>query len=165
MYDAVIRDQLKDGVLEKVVDNEEPLQEGSVHYIPHREVLCQDRQATKLRIVYDASAKAKNEVSLNDCLYPGPNLVPLIFDVLLRFRLHKIALIGDLEKAFLQISIPEEQRDLLRFLWIDTTEPENPKIIKLRFARLAFGLTSSPYILNATIKHHLEKYVSEQPNS
>ena len=89
-HQSVIKDQLNAGVLEKVVDKEDPLKQGSVHYIPHREVLRQDRQTTKLRIVYDASAKAKDEVSLNDCLHPGPNLVPLIFDVLLRFRLHKI---------------------------------------------------------------------------
>ena len=61
------------------------------------------------------------------------------------------------------MSIPEGQRDLLCFLWIDTTEPRNPNIIKLRFARLAFWLASSPCILNATIKHHLEKYNSKQP--
>lgn len=57
---------------------------GTVHYLPHKEVVKEDRATTKLRIVYDASAKSRNEPSLNDCLLPGPALTPLIFDILLR---------------------------------------------------------------------------------
>ena len=90
---------------------------GTVHYIPHKEVVKEDRATTKLRVVYDASAKALNEPSLSDCLLPGPSLTPLIFDILLRFRLHKVALIGDVEKAFLNVEVAAEERNLLRFLW------------------------------------------------
>ena len=162
-YNSVIKDQLKSGIIERVIENEEILKPGMTHYIPHIGVVKQERQTTKLRIVYDASSKVQGEVSLNDCLHPGPNLAPLIFDVLLKFRVHKIALIGDLEKAFLQISIDPSQRDLLRFLWIDESDPENPKIVKLRFARLAFGLSCSPFILNSTIRHHLENYEESDP--
>ena len=155
-YDSVIKEQLAAGVIEKVEEGLEPRPPGSVHYIPHHEVLRQDRQTTKLRIVYDASSKSKGEVSLNDCLDPGPNLAPLITDVLLRFRMNKVAIIGDIEKAFLNISIDPSQRDLLRFLWVDTKDPNNPTVVSLRFARLLFGLSVSPYVLNATIRHHLE---------
>ena len=155
-YDNVIKEQLAAGVIEKVEEGLEPRPPGSVHYIPHHEVLRQDRQTTKLRIVYDASSKSKGEVSLNDCLDPGPNLAPLITDVLLRFRMNKVAVIGDIEKAFLNISIDPSQRDLLRFSWVDTNDPNNPTVVSLRFARLLFGLSVSPYVLNATIRHHLE---------
>ena len=60
-----------------------------------------------MRVVHDASAKlAKgDDPSLNDCLYAGPSLSPLIFDILLRFRTNKVAVTGDTEKAFLNISI------------------------------------------------------------
>ena len=162
-YDSVITEQLSSGIIEKVnesVDNKSP---GSIHYIPHTAVLNEGRQTTKLRIVYDASSKAQGEVSLNECLEQGPNLLPLLFDVLLRFRMEKVALIGDLEKAFLQVEIEPRQRDLLRFLWIDRSEPLNPKIVKLRFARLPFGLTCSPYILNSTIRYHLNSYNQTDP--
>jgi len=63
----------------------------------------------------------------------------------------------------LQISIDHSQRNLLRFLWVDDSEPENPERIQLRFNRFAFGLTCSPYILNATIRHHLTEYVYSDP--
>ena len=91
-------------------------------------------------MVYDASAKSRHEPSLNDCLVPGPALTPLIFDVLLRFRLHKVVLIGDLEKAFLNIEVNPAERNLLRFLRVDDINSPNPEVITLRFTRLVFGL-------------------------
>ena len=42
-------------------------------------------------------------MSLNDCLHVGPSLTPMIFDVLLKFRTNHVALVGDTEKAFLNI--------------------------------------------------------------
>ncbi|XP_065060233.1 uncharacterized protein LOC135687567 [Rhopilema esculentum] len=158
-YNEVISEQLNSGVVEKVEDTElcsAPV--GSVYYNPHREVVREERQTTKLRVVYDASSKQNGEVSLNDCLEPGPNLVPLIFDVLLRLRAKRIALIGDLEKAFLNIIIQENDRNFLRFLWYDNVFEKDPELATLRFSRLVFGLTSSPYVLNATVRHHLENY-------
>ena len=46
-----------------------------------------------------------------------------------------------------------------RFLWFTDIHAINPEVVILRFARVAFGLTSSPFLLSATIKHHLEKYL------
>ena len=123
----------------------------------------EDRATTKLRVVYDASAKSSGEPSLNDCLLPGPALTPLIFDILLRFRLHKVALIGDLEKAFLNIEVAPEERDFLRFLWIDDINSSNPEILTLRFSRLVFDLVCSPFILNVTLRNHPLKYENIDP--
>ena len=161
-YNCVIEDQIDAGIVERVADDNE-FSLDNIHYIPHSAVLKEDRETTKLRVVYDASCKVAGEVSLNQCLEPGPNLLPLIFDVLLRFRMKKIVLIGDLEKAFHQISIEPSQRDLLRFFWVDDSDPNKMEIIKLRFARLAFGLTCSPFILNSTIRYHLSHYKDAEP--
>ncbi|XP_065054036.1 uncharacterized protein LOC135682880 [Rhopilema esculentum] len=79
----------------------------------------------------------------------------MILDILLRFRIHKVAIAGDIEKAFLNIEIPPEQGDFLRFLWVNDVSSENPELIKLRFTRLVFGLTSSPFVLNATLRKHI----------
>ena len=62
-----------------------------MHYIPHVEVVRDNRQRTKLCVGYDASPEIKGEVSLNECLPPGPNLAPLIVDIILCFRTKKIA--------------------------------------------------------------------------
>ena len=84
-------------------------------------------------------------------------------DIILRFRTHRIALIADIEKAFLQFSIEEGDRDALRFLWFDDVAKGYPEIVTLRFTRVPFGGTSSPFLLNATIQHHLKKYMATFP--
>ena len=47
---------------------------------------------TKVRAVFDASAKSSNDVSLNDTLLVGPTVHPKLIEVLLRFRMHPVAL-------------------------------------------------------------------------
>ena len=152
-YDDVIREQLQSGVVEKVPQDQIP-QPGDVHYLPHRTVVRLDRDTTKVRVVYDASSKVFGP-SLNDCLHIGPSLNPLLFDILLRFRVHEVALTADVEKAFLNIEIDPEHRDFVRFLWVKDLNKENLEVMELRFARVVFGVNSSPFILNATIRHHL----------
>ena len=72
---------------------------------------------TKVRVVYDSSAKVTNGVkSLNDCLHAGPSLTPLLYTVMLRFRMYKIVLLADIRQAFLQIEVDPGDRDALRFL-------------------------------------------------
>ena len=96
-YDHVIREQLQSSVVE--LPQDQIPQPGSVHYLPHRAVVRLDRDTTKVRVVYDASSKMFGP-SLNDCLHVGPSLNPYLFDILLRFRVHDIALTADAEKAF-----------------------------------------------------------------
>ena len=76
------------------------------------------RRNIKLRIGYDASAtESTNQPSLNDCLHPGPPLQNLLWNVLVRACLYPVLLTGDLQKAFLQVCIEQEERDALRFHW------------------------------------------------
>ena len=112
-YDNVFREQLKLGIIEEV---EGPGEVRHVTYLPRREVIREDKTSTKLRVVFDASAKSRENVSLNDVLCKRPCLTPLLYDVLLRFRIHPVAIIADIEKAYLQIGIKENHRDFLRCL-------------------------------------------------
>ena len=132
------------------------------HYLPHHAVIRRDKQTTKVRVVYDASARATGP-SLNDCLYAGPKFNQKILEILLRFRSYQVGVVADLEKAFLMIVVEQRDRDALRFLWVKDAFATELDVIKLRFARVVFGVSSSPFLLNATIRHHIEKYRASQP--
>ena len=151
-YNENIKEMEETGIISQI---KEPADNkgGPIFYLPHRPVVKEQSKTTKVRPVFDGSAKGFNGVSLNDCLETGPNLLPNLLEVLLRFRRWKYAVTGDVTKAFLQVSIKESDRNALQFLWIDEG------VIKtMAFNRVPFGTKSSPFLLNATIKHHLENY-------
>ena len=106
-YGEIFDEYLKLGIIEEVQTQGDT---GQVVYLPHKEVVKEDRSATKLRIVFDASAKYKDTMSLNDVLYKGPCLNADLYSLLLKFRVHPIVLTADIEKAYLQININEKQR-------------------------------------------------------
>lgn len=161
-YNEVIDDYLQQGICEDIPEIKETDGGENIrvqYYLPHHAVIKEDKATTKLRVVFDASAHEVGSPSLNDCLLPGPNLNPDLLTVLVRFRFHPIAFMSDITKAFLQISIAEEDRDVLRFLWLTgSPDDENTNLRVLRMARVVFGVTSSPFLLAATIRKHLEKY-------
>ena len=111
-YDEIIQDQVKEGIVEIAPEEAK----GYEFYLPHHLVIRKNAESTKVRIVYDGSAKASNStVSLNDCLESGPPLQNKIWGILLRNRFNPIALSTDMKNAFLQIRIHESERDCLRF--------------------------------------------------
>lgn len=115
---------------------------------------------TKLRPVFDASATGESSPSLNQCLEIGPNLIEQIPRILLCFRQHKIGITADIRKVFLQISVSPENRDALRFLWWNKTRPEEIEIYRHR--RVIFGVSSSSFLLGATIEYHLERALLQE---
>ena len=160
-YGAVIREYI-DKYAEEVSDPEAPT-EGPVCYLPHRAVVRSESNTTKLRIVFDGSAKCgRDEVCLNDCLMQGPNLVQNIAACLINFRTKRYACSADLEKAFLQILIKSSHRDVLRFLF--PSDPLNPlsPIKTYRFKVVIFGANCSPFHLAAVIIKHMSIYVADQ---
>ena len=82
---------------------------GHVVYLLNKEVVKGDRSTTKLRNVFDASAKCKDTMSLNDVLYKGPYLNADLYSLLLKFRVHPIVLSADFEKAYLRININKDR--------------------------------------------------------
>ena len=82
----------------------------------------------------------------------------MIFDIPHRFRTYPVALTSDIEKALLKISIEPMERNYLRFLWYDHVISDFHKLKRLRFARVMFSATSSPFLLNSTIRKHIGNY-------
>ena len=150
-YDSVLQELEESGVVEEVPDDELE-SEHPTFYLPHRPVLKQSG-SLKVRPVFDASAKGPSGVSLNDCLEAGPCVLPSVSEVLIRFRRWKVAVTADLSKAFLQIGLRREDQDCHRFLW-----QRGEKLRVMRFCRVTFGVCSSPFLLTATIRHHLARY-------
>ncbi|UYV65865.1 hypothetical protein LAZ67_3005759 [Cordylochernes scorpioides] len=148
----------ENGIIERIhtqSDKDDTLE----YFLPHRAVVKSGSNTTPVRPVFDASCKTRGGWSLNDCLAKGPNLLELIPDIMLRFRLNKIGVVADIEKAFLQISVAKEDRQFLRFLWWEDGKQENLRIYPHK--RVVFGVTSSPFLLAATLKLHLEQYERE----
>ena len=81
-YDNQSKTLLKEGHIELLPNDCIPQT-----YLPHRGVVKLDRETTKLRIVHDASAKSEGGLSLNDALEKGPNLLPLLWGIILHFRI------------------------------------------------------------------------------
>ena len=162
-YDRVIKGQVKENIVEKFIPTLDTPYTGKIHYLSHHPVVRKDALTTKVRIVYDGSAKQSvNTPSLNNCLETGPSLVPMIFDILVHFRCYKIPLVADVQQAFHQICVNREDVDYLRFLWVDDILSDDPKLI-LRFLRVIFCLNCSPFLLSGTLQHHISQYRFEDP--
>ncbi|XP_077279448.1 uncharacterized protein LOC143906938 [Temnothorax americanus] len=86
-------------------------------YLPHHGVLRESSTTTKLRVVFNASSKTTSGISLNDTLMKGPNLQDSIINIMLRFRLHAVAITADLRKMYRQVLVHEDDRDYQRILW------------------------------------------------
>lgn len=157
LYDGVFKDQLEKGVLEEVDDTREE-SPFPVSYLPHQPVITPQKETTKLRPVLDASAHLRGQPSLNDLLDPGPSLLPQLPAISLRLRFYLFVVIADVEKAFLQLRLRKQDRDVTRMLWLtDIGQPPIPSNVKVfRYARVPFGVNSSPFLLAAAIRSHLE---------
>ncbi|XP_065186225.1 uncharacterized protein LOC135817053 [Sycon ciliatum] len=178
-YHETILGQMEMGVIEEVNDSSSELRsdnnngshtdnnaESSVHhYIPHHCVVKPSSTTTKIRVVYDASAKTKEgNKSLNECIHRGPVLLPDLCGILLRFRLNPIAMSSDIEKAFLQVGLHVRDRNVTRFLWVrdPSKPPRGDNIVIYRFCRIPFGVIASPFLLGATIRHHISSSENTQ---
>ena len=123
-YNAIIHDQLCEGIVEEA----DMPASGKEFYIPHKAVVRENVESTKMRVVYDASAKAHSSApSLNDCLEVGLLLQNKLWKVLVRGRFHPVAFAGDIHKAFLQVRIHVQDRDALRFHWLAAKDPQRTR--------------------------------------
>ena len=76
-----------------------------------------------------------------------------------------VALTADVEKAFLMILVSDSDHDVLRFLWVDDINKKEPELRVFRFTRVVFGVSSSQFLLNATIRFHLERYMESDAST
>ena len=65
-----------------------------------------------------------------------------------------------MEKAFLMVSVSKHDRDSLCFLWTRDLTSDNLELATYRSTSVVFGVSSSPFLVNATatIHHHMSSY-------
>ncbi|XP_077864091.1 uncharacterized protein LOC144349393 [Saccoglossus kowalevskii] len=80
---------------------------------------------------------------------------------MIRNRMRKYCITGDIQKAFLQIRVHEQDRDAMRMLWYNNLQVR--QLMEYRFTRVIFGATSSPYNLGVTLQKHIENYRENYP--
>ncbi|XP_054706658.1 uncharacterized protein LOC129216470 [Uloborus diversus] len=118
-------------------------------YMPHHGVIREQSTTTKLRVVFDASAKSSENISLNDILHKGPKLQLDLSFVLMNFRTHSIALTADIEKMFRMITVSKEDCDFQRIIWRTDSTSE---IKDYRLLTVTYGTACAPYLAVKTIQ-------------
>lgn len=79
-----------------------------MHYLPHHGELRKDKITTKLHVVCNGSATtALRTGSLNNSLLNGPNYIPHLSNIFIKFQLNPVALVADTEKAVLMVGFEE----------------------------------------------------------
>ncbi|XP_064386059.1 uncharacterized protein LOC135334711 [Halichondria panicea] len=131
-----------------------------VFYLPMHAVRKEDSTTTKLRVVFDASAKSSTGVSLNDTLLVGPTVHPPLIDVLLRFRTHRVALTTDVSKMYRAIDLTMDDRDMHRFVW--RNDPNDP-LCDYRMTRVTFGVSASSFAANMSVKQNAIDHATNYP--
>ena len=159
-YQGVINSYKQKGYIREVQKEDE--QVDKVWYLPHFPVVRQDKSTSKVRPVFDASAKYKG-VSLNDVLHQGPKLQNDLVSVLTRFRRSPIALVCDITEMYLQVHLQPADRSVHRFLWRDMNKDVPPKVYE--FTRVVFGVNASPYLAQLVAQHNAKINSCELPRA
>jgi hypothetical protein len=140
-YSKIMNEYLELGHMHEATENEK-LDTKHAYYMPHHAVVKESSTTTKVRVVYDASAKSTNGFSLNDRLLIGPTVQEDIFSILIRWRTFEIGFIADIEKMYRMIIVDPEDAKFQRILWRnDPTEAIKQYICNT----VTFGTASAPY--------------------
>ncbi|XP_059061322.1 uncharacterized protein LOC131854209 [Achroia grisella] len=144
-YDNVLKEYITLNHMELVKDEREK----DTVYLPHHAVFRDDKTTSKVRVVFDASCRGTNGVSLNDGLLIGPNLQEELRDIILRWRTHKIVFVADIIKMYRQIKIQERDTKYQRILYRFN---QNNEIQTYKLLTVTFGMASAPYLAIKTMR-------------
>ncbi|XP_062714118.1 uncharacterized protein LOC134290907 [Aedes albopictus] len=114
------------------------------YYMPHHAVLRPSSSSTKLRVVFDASAKASpSDVALNQALLVGATVQNDIFVILIRFWKHFVVFTADVLKMFRQIKVVPAHSCFQRIFWRD--DPAQPLRV-LELTTVTYGTACAPFL-------------------
>ncbi|XP_055522660.1 uncharacterized protein LOC129716846 [Wyeomyia smithii] len=114
-YHAFIQEYLDLGHMCKASEDAAvDMQPRKIHYLPHHAVVKESSTTTKVRVVFDGSARTNSGYALNDALLKGPTIQDSLLGILLRFRKHEVAIVGDIAKMYRQIRLHSDDTSLQR---------------------------------------------------
>lgn len=134
--------------------------DNSAVYLPHHPVLKETSETTKVRVVFDASSKGCNSISLNDEMLIGPQLQEDMRYLVMRWRMKPICFVADVEKMYRQVLVTKEDADYQRILW---RHHSTETIKDYRLLRVTFGTASAPYLAVKTLQQLAENECRDNP--
>ncbi|XP_058816003.1 uncharacterized protein LOC131679313 [Topomyia yanbarensis] len=117
-------------------------------YLPHHAILKPTSSSTKLRTVFDASAKSSSGVSLNDLLMIGPAVQDSLLNIVMRFRIHRYVFSSDISKMYRQISIHDDDKKFHRIIW---RKHPTDSLQTYDLTTVTYGTASAPFAATRTL--------------
>ena len=155
--DEVFREQLNAGIIDRVEDFEKFKETfPGYSFLSHFPVVKDDRETTKVRVVYMANLSEKNvdgskALSLNQCIHPGYTKNFKIADAFTLLRLDEYLMIFDISKAYHRLAISEENSSKFLFYWFRDVHNNDYTPVVYRCTRVIFGMSVSPYLLQCAL--------------
>ena len=162
LYSEQIKDFEKRGVLSKLSTSEKEEWKGPVRYVDHHEIY-KEKSTTPLRIVINSSFKKNNELSFNDILMKGPNVLTNILEILVRWRLYPVAFVGDISKMYHNVLTGQTEKHLRRLLWRDCNLEKPPDIYC--FNTVTFGDRPAGCIVVSALKATADMFEFMSPKA
>lgn len=134
------------------------------YYLPHHPVIKESSLTTKVRVVFDASAKSDTGLSLNDVQHAGPTIQRDLLSIVLRFRIYPYVLNADISKMYRQILIDPNERCFQRILWKSPDDPR-AEIECYELNTVTYGCASSPFLAVRSLKQLALDFQAEYPEA
>lgn len=131
-------------------------------YLPHHAVVREDKETTKVRIVFDGSCKGSNGKSLNDELLVGSQLQNDLRNLIMSWRMKPVCFTADIRMMYRQLLVKKEDADLQRILW---RKNSNEEIKEYRILRVTFGTAAAPHLSVRTLMQIAEDEGKEFPEA
>lgn len=156
-YDQVLEEYVQLDHMSKVDPNLSVLQQ---YYLPHHAVIKPESTTTKVRVVFNASARSSNGLSLNDILHTGPTLQSDLPLLLHKWRLFRYVFNADIQKMYRQILVTPEHTSFQRILF-----RRNPQdtVQDYELKTVTFGVNCAPYLAIRTLLQLADDVETEYP--
>jgi hypothetical protein len=161
-----IQKAMEEGKVRELTEKEMEEWKGPVHYITVFPVIKKESSTTKTRVVSNANMKNVNcRLSLNDCMWAGPNTLAMLVDVLVHWRMLEVVVMYNLTRAYQAIHTWDLELNMRRFLWRES--PDLPWRT-LAYTWATFGDVAAGVLLEVAKRHvaemgrHLDPEAADQ---